>query len=213
MVRVDIIIELNDGFRFAVDEDENLKIQGYGEAPSGNPSPGEFAFKSTESGKSATVNVPYSQFYGVHVDVEVRVDCQVECTASPETLVDTVTVFPDGNNYPSDTLVDGGKYLVVASGTYRFANMGEYGIADAAWNYRWAAVAPGGVPGWYQQTSTRLQLWIDGAAVTWEPAVFNPEHVYSYELVRDGSALNFSIEDDIYSDNSGSLKVEIFECR
>jgi hypothetical protein len=78
----DITITLNDGFRFALDEDnepvfENLKIQGYDFAPSGNPSPGEFAFKSTESGKSATVTVDSYQYYGVHVDVEVGVDCPV----------------------------------------------------------------------------------------------------------------------------------------
>lgn len=72
-----ITIKLNGGdWRFAEDEEgnsinENLKIQGYGGAPSGNPSPGQFTTsKTTESGQSATVTVDAFDFYGIHVDVE-----------------------------------------------------------------------------------------------------------------------------------------------
>ena len=58
---VTITIELNDGWRF-LDDDENLKIQGYDAPPMGNPSPGKFDYK----------------FYAVGDDpfsVDVPVDC------------------------------------------------------------------------------------------------------------------------------------------
>lgn len=56
-------------------------------------------------------------------------------------LVGAVLVYPTGTNpyignpFPSSISLEVGKtYLLEASGTYRFANRGEYGIADAAWN-------------------------------------------------------------------------------
>ena len=137
--------------------------------------------------------------------------------SAPE-LVDTVEVAPRaaGENAPAVTasaisLESGNNYLLVASGTYRFANWGEYGIADAAWNYRRAANAPGGVAGWYQQASTRLQVWVGGAAVAWQPSAFNPEHIYSLELTGEGGPANFTIEDDNYTDNTGQITVKIYE--
>jgi hypothetical protein len=71
---VTITIEL-EGARFQ-NVEENLKVQGYTAAPSGNPNPGGFAFKSTETGSSASITVPAANFYGVHLDVEVEVPCQ-----------------------------------------------------------------------------------------------------------------------------------------
>lgn len=47
----------------------NVKIQGYTAAPTGNPAPGQFkTSKGTASGSSYTVIVPYFPFYGIHVD-------------------------------------------------------------------------------------------------------------------------------------------------
>jgi hypothetical protein len=109
-------------------------------------------------------------------------------------------------------LLAGKNYKLVASGTYRFANWGEYGIADAAWNARSAAYAPGGVAGWYQQASKRLQVWINGGPVAWQPATFNPLHVYSLMVQGDDDRLEFTISDDQYSDNTGFITVDIFRC-
>lgn len=49
----------------------NLKVQGYAKAPSGNPSPGGFADKTTCSAatQSCSIVVPQASFYGVHLDV------------------------------------------------------------------------------------------------------------------------------------------------
>jgi len=65
---VTITIALNSGWSFA-DVAENVKIQDYATAPSGNPSPGLFTWKGTASGSSFSIAVPENNFYGVHVDV------------------------------------------------------------------------------------------------------------------------------------------------
>lgn len=77
--QVEITITLNEGWRFAPTE-ENLKIQDYAEAPSGNPAIGKFEHKYHAAGTSFSVTVPYGAFYGVHVDVEEwrAAECPVE---------------------------------------------------------------------------------------------------------------------------------------
>jgi hypothetical protein len=50
-------------------EDENVKIQDYEEAPSGNPAPGLFDHKGDATGSPFIIVVPENDFYGVHVDV------------------------------------------------------------------------------------------------------------------------------------------------
>jgi hypothetical protein len=56
---------------------ENVKIQNYSVAPKGNPSPGGFAFKGDAEGKTFTITVKEDKFYGIHLDVgvKVKVDC------------------------------------------------------------------------------------------------------------------------------------------
>jgi hypothetical protein len=73
---VTITITLNSGFRFE-DVEENVKIQGYASAPSGNPSPGLFEHKyDVDTGESSfQTTIPQADFYGVHVNVEREV-CQ-----------------------------------------------------------------------------------------------------------------------------------------
>lgn len=66
---VTISIQLNEGWRFK-DSAENVKIQGYDSAPSGNPAPGQFEWKGNATGPSFTIIVQQNSFYGVHVDVE-----------------------------------------------------------------------------------------------------------------------------------------------
>lgn len=72
---VTITIALNEGWRFAP-VDENVKIQDYAEAPSGNPSPGLFDWKGTADTSPFSIQVPLNNFYGVHVDVQHRVPCE-----------------------------------------------------------------------------------------------------------------------------------------
>ena len=82
---ITITILPNPGWRFALSPvgeedgmpifDNNVKIQDYASAPSGNPAPGQFAWKSVHEGDFAEVEVPLNNFYGVHVDVERQVAC------------------------------------------------------------------------------------------------------------------------------------------
>lgn len=65
---VTLTFDLNDGWRFE-DVAESLKIQTYDVAPTGNPSPGQFAYKYDATGDSYTVTLPDANFYGIHLDV------------------------------------------------------------------------------------------------------------------------------------------------
>ena len=67
--QVTITINLNSGWRFE-DVAENVKIQGYTSAPSGNPVPGRFAYKGNASESSFSMAVPVNNFYGIHANVE-----------------------------------------------------------------------------------------------------------------------------------------------
>lgn len=75
---VTITITLSEGVRLAVDPEtgealeEAVKIQGYNAAPSGNPAPGLF---TTYKGNSLVITVPEFDYYGIHLDVEVEVEC------------------------------------------------------------------------------------------------------------------------------------------
>jgi hypothetical protein len=89
---VDIIFELANGFIFyydvADDEDDNIKIQDYEFAPSGNPAPGLFLWKAMAPVGSTvyTVTVPLNNFYGIHLDVAYQIDCP---ESEPEPVVTT----------------------------------------------------------------------------------------------------------------------------
>lgn len=67
--KVTITITLNPGWRFEA-VPQNVKVQGYANAPSGNPAPGLFAHKATAAGSPFHIVVPQAGFYGVHANVE-----------------------------------------------------------------------------------------------------------------------------------------------
>jgi hypothetical protein len=73
---ITITITLNSGWRFLDDPEkpETVKIQDYAAPPSGNPSPGQFAWKfEAESSPFTTTAITGNYYYGVHVDVEREV--------------------------------------------------------------------------------------------------------------------------------------------
>jgi hypothetical protein len=73
---VTISIELDEDWYFA-DISENVKIQDYSGAPSGNPAPGSFDWKFTAIGQTFIEVVPENNYYGVHIEAGqwVEVDC------------------------------------------------------------------------------------------------------------------------------------------
>jgi len=68
---VTITINFADGAGLQ-DDEESVKIQGYNEAPSGNPSPGGF---TTYKGTDTEVTVDEYKYYGVHIDSKREVAC------------------------------------------------------------------------------------------------------------------------------------------
>lgn len=67
--QVKITISLNTYGEFQ-DVNENVKIEGYDTAPSGNPAIGQFTYKNKAEGKSFSITVPSNKFYAVHVDAK-----------------------------------------------------------------------------------------------------------------------------------------------
>lgn len=68
--QVVITVSLTGAWEFE-DVSENLKVQDYATAPSGNPAPGLFAHKKTcdVESNACEIVVPQNNFYGVHVNV------------------------------------------------------------------------------------------------------------------------------------------------
>jgi hypothetical protein len=65
MVTITVTLE---GWEFK-DVAESLKVQDYATAPSGNPNPGGFAWKTDATGTTGSIEVPVNNFYGVHAEV------------------------------------------------------------------------------------------------------------------------------------------------
>ena len=139
-------------------------------------------------------------------------------------LVGTIDVLPNGTVYSSvGELASGDQYKLEASGTYRFANWGEAGIADAEYSFR--------IPGQpYSHHDNSYNTWVSGddlplpytnylelwygstpAEVVWDDDnVVNLSHTYAVYVIGTGSVANFQILDDYYGDNSGSITVGIY---
>ena len=67
---ITILVTLTGDWEFE-DVTENLKVQDYEEAPSGNPAPGDFDHKKDCDSEESTCSivVPANNYYGVHVNV------------------------------------------------------------------------------------------------------------------------------------------------
>ena len=145
----------------------------------------------------------------------------------PLLLVDTVEVPSDGSTVTSISLDNDVDYLFEASGTYRFANWGVYGIADAEWAYRRAPYYPTDssyedvVPdegsttsGWvkgegYYISECGLDVQVNGSCVEW--GNYNDAHDYVLEYTGNDNPVSFHIHDSAYGDNSEFITVDIYE--
>jgi hypothetical protein len=73
--------ELDENGNIILDEngepirDNNIKVQDYEMTPTGNPAPGLFNWKTSGIGQYKEIVVPINNFYGVHVDVAIPVEC------------------------------------------------------------------------------------------------------------------------------------------
>lgn len=136
-------------------------------------------------------------------------------------LLDEVVVASNGTTVDSITTTEGVEYLLKASGTYTFAlgwgqdlNGENYGIADAKFNNRSASYnngEAGWVNGaeWDDPYTNYLQVRTVTHGIDWIED-FNLDHIYTASFVGDGNKIQFTILDDAYGDNSGTIKVEIY---
>jgi hypothetical protein len=131
--------------------------------------------------------------------------------------VDSVSVSSLGATTTSASL-PGAPYVLVANGTYVYRNDPVASTSDAAFSYRllsdpvtfgpyspWARVNDFASPhtGW-------LGIMVNGAFSDWGN-VFNKNHRYMLSTTTSAtSTFAFSIWDDGYADNSGSLSVDIY---
>ncbi len=136
-----------------------------------------------------------------------------------KTLVDTVLVPSNGATvYSSAVLESGVTYEMVASGTYKFVNWADAGIADARCSLR--------IPGSYNSTGSitwidgalfpgslqyYLQVWVGGSYVEWGTGCETVTHTYTSTLTGAGTTTSFKIWDNAYGDNSGSIEVKIYQ--
>lgn len=111
-----------------------------------------------------------------------------------------------------------GKYLIKVSGTYRFGDWGEYGIADAEWAYRNDIYTDNPLPahGWTQGENTYLSAYgldaqVENNPVNW--GTFDSGHTYTYVYDHSGGSINIHIYDNYYGDNvnNGNFQFEIYE--
>jgi hypothetical protein len=122
-------------------------------------------------------------------------------------LVETLTVYPNGDLFSSMTLQNGQLYEIRASGTYTYDEIHNW--ADAEYSLL------GGVPikgdSHYSNYPYILDLSINGYSTNTDWGAFQPLHVYTKQWMGNGEPLSFSIFDIDYHDNEGFLTVEIWK--
>ncbi len=152
----------------------------------------------------------------------------VICTSASATtpppgyvLQETITVPLTGSNVTSTTsLVSGKIYLLRASGTANIStpNPGNCGLTDAEFA-RFEPDNTCSIPGTPQDSSGGYDFGIginsstasNTKGITWG-ATFNTTHQYTAPFTGTGAAISLNFHDSPggYSDNSGTLTVEIF---
>lgn len=132
--------------------------------------------------------------------------------------VGSVSVLPNGNTYSSASLPED-DYILEANGTYKYrpgtlnaeytdANYSKRATTDAVYGgpyVPWVNVNTFPAPhtGW-------LGVMVNGAATDWS-SYYNPAHTYVRGYQDYAGQFSFKILDDAYSDNSGSIPVDIYK--
>jgi hypothetical protein len=130
-----------------------------------------------------------------------------------DVFVEALTVdFTSASNVESSTLTSGQSYYLRVTGTASYCCSGGTNGVDAAYYFRgeqgqlidnpspWTPTDNGW--SWNGQT---------GAIRRPSPDSYSPHHIYYYYFTGDGSTELFEFRDSGYGDNSGSLKIEIWE--
>ena len=126
-------------------------------------------------------------------------------TVQGEVLIETVTVYPNGNFYYSSTLEAGKHYRLEASGTFTYNSALDW--ADAEWYLKSGVIVKGDSEG---SKPYVLDISINGYSINRDWGSYNLLHVYTMLFDGTGSTIAFSIYDSAYTDNKGSLTVKIY---
>lgn len=125
-------------------------------------------------------------------------------------LVDTIYVYADSKlpTYSTINLESGKYYQLKASG---IANAGDtiefdakYSITNRILGDTWTD----SVSGYESYGTNLLELEVNNTFVDWGD--YNPEHVYYWTMLGDGSPLALGIYDIYYPNNKGFLTVDIY---
>jgi len=112
----------------------------------------------------------------------------------------------------SNSLSNGVPYVLEASGTcnWRTPSSASGYLADAEYWLRHDQYGKG----WTKMNPGSIAFWNGSSAVNIDWGDYSDTHVYpvSYTPTADGQA-TFYFYDDQYGDNSGSLKVDIYQCK
>ena len=125
--------------------------------------------------------------------------------------LDTIEVPADSSGgpiYSNVVLKEGKTYILRASGT---ADAGANIEFDAKYSIREGCSMEGWtdlVCGYEYLGETLLDLQVDGNTPEW--GEYSPIHVYTTEIVGDGTTIELEIYDTYPSNNTGSLTVEIY---
>lgn len=123
------------------------------------------------------------------------------------TLLETLSVDAKGAAVTSaTTLVSGSRYQIEVSGTF---SAGASITADAEYSsgpdtYVWQDL----VEKYEGHGEGLLELRIDGNFVEW--GAYNPNHVYSLDIIGQGNPIVLDIYDIYYPNNSGTLTADIY---
>ncbi|HEX7017898.1 MAG TPA: hypothetical protein VF209_03265 [Patescibacteria group bacterium] len=140
------------------------------------------------------------------------------------TAVDSVTVYPSNtlgstggtsNQISTSQALPIDDYVVITEGAYTYRNSPGATLTDATFSQRhpsdpvyggpyapWVNVMSLGNPGW-------LGVMVNGTPTNWSD-IYNDEHRYARGYTNYTGTFDFTILDDIYSDNSGQVAVDIY---
>lgn len=134
-------------------------------------------------------------------------------TSGTSSVVQTLSIDTKNSGLtPSDNL-PAGNYSLKVSGKYAYGSFGGKSVeADAAYSFRPIGAA-GGTNGWVSGDNLpspftgMLKVRANNQNLNF--GAYNANGVYTTQISKGNGPINFSINDTAYSDNTGSLQIEI----
>ncbi len=120
-------------------------------------------------------------------------------------LIQTLTIFPTGASFLSQSLTVGQVYEIKASGTYIYDAFLNW--ADAEYYLQYDVIQKGDS----DTPPYLLDLCINNCSTNTDWGNYQSTHVYTTQWTGTGDPLSFSIYDIYNADNVGFLTVEIWK--